>query len=196
MEDFSSVAGTIEQEVLKSGNGNEYKVFKLAEKSVLNTRVIDDAVIRGDYGAVWDVLVVFARASGVERFRSKGRKVEVAEVLQGTIADSMSGEAVPFAHIRIEGLAEGTSANTKGLFALKSKEEYLQRNIIISAVGFEQMSVPFSRLLTGEPILLRPSTLLLKEVMVKAKAATPGAILVQLIRKIREQNQRRHLHYF
>ncbi len=58
-------------------------------------------------------------------------------ILRGTVADSLSGERIPYATVRIEKTSIGTYTNTGGYFVLP-KIPVTEKRVVVSAVGFKE----------------------------------------------------------
>ncbi|SDB20968.1 CarboxypepD_reg-like domain-containing protein [Flavobacteriaceae bacterium MAR_2010_188] len=64
----------------------------------------------------------------------------------GEIEDAENGDELVFADLEIENTNIRTVTNTEGEFLLKIPNEYLDRNLIISYLGFEKLTVKISEL--------------------------------------------------
>lgn len=83
----------------------------------------------------------------------KGRPVEESFDLIGEVFDQATGERLPFALIKVEGIAGGTTSNEDGIFSLKGLSD--TSRVEISYLGYQTVKRPLnksdrkSRLLVG-----------------------------------------------
>ncbi len=66
--------------------------------------------------------------------------------IKGKVVDAQSGNDLIFANVTIEGTNIATVTNSEGSFILKVPNEMLQKNVIVSYIGYEQKSIPLSDL--------------------------------------------------
>lgn len=90
-------------------------------------------------------------------------------LLSGKIVDAETGEPLPFASIGIKGESIGTVSNLNGEFDFYFPSEYVNQKIIISMLGYIDLSGNISTLLGRDTLTfkMRKAAQLLKEVVVK-----------------------------
>lgn len=98
-----------------------------------------------------------------------------AQSLRGTILDSDTGEAIPYATVQL-GLGKGTIANEEGVFGL-SINYTATDSLLISSMGYKQRSISVSSLRDTEIIYLQPSTIELSEVLLRNRMPTAEEII-------------------
>jgi hypothetical protein len=88
-------------------------------------------------------------------------------LFKGIVVDSRTSEPLVFATVSIEGTNVATVCNSEGEFLFKVPNEYSDRNVIFSHIGYARASVPVRGLRTeGNRILLVMTTVSLVEVSV------------------------------
>jgi hypothetical protein len=107
-------------------------------------------------------------------------------VLQGTVRNENTGEAVPFAHIGICGKAIGTVSNENGEFRLNIMSYLAADTLCVSSIGFETFMAPVAGFgsRSGISILLFPQTEILNEVIVSGEKITARRVLAKAIERI------------
>ncbi|WP_026999418.1 carboxypeptidase-like regulatory domain-containing protein [Eisenibacter elegans] len=94
-------------------------------------------------------------------------------VLQGTVRDAQTKEAIPYASIYIKGSNIGTASNSEGFFVFKVPEDLQSGILVVSYIGHESFQIPLRAVQKPEAmeILLQESATTLKEVSISAASA-------------------------
>ena len=101
-----------------------------------------------------------------------------AGTLQGTVKD-MKGKEIPFASITIKKITKGTTANSKGQYALQlGKGEYI---IVCQNIGFKtnEKKIKIEDNVTTLNFVLEEQEYELKEVVVSNKAEDPAYEIIR-----------------
>jgi hypothetical protein len=97
--------------------------------------------------------------------------------ISGQVVESDGKSPVPYAAITIEGEYIGTISNNDGNFVLKIPFPLQDRNIVISSLGYKQLTIP-RKLLESEPVVrMQDESIKLREIQVKP--VDPKAIIQQ-----------------
>ncbi len=72
------------------------------------------------------------------------------KIVKGRIVDAKSQEGVAYTNIGIEGTFYGTASDADGFFELKIPDGYSNEKLFVSAVGYENATLPVSDLLSKE----------------------------------------------
>jgi len=114
--------------------------------------------------------------------------------IKGRVADSNTGEGLPFASILLNGRGRGVSANADGAFSFKAPVEFLGDTLKITYMGYAPRFIPVRLLSVGSiDIFLDVETVSLMEVIVKSY--NPIDVLVRaIIKKPQLYAQRPTLH--
>jgi hypothetical protein len=101
---------------------------------------------------------------------------------RGILRDATSGEAVPFATIRIKGKATGVISNMDGGFQIPEKFRTVGDTLLISSMGYNPLAFPLLSLSPNDIniIELVPGVVALQEAILKAprkKPLTPRQIV-------------------
>jgi hypothetical protein len=91
------------------------------------------------------------------------------QVIQGSVLDRESGEAVDFASVFFNGTFHGTTTNELGKFEL-DVTEYKDRTLYISAVGYKTASLKFLQSGTEYKVLLEKARYRITEVSVESES--------------------------
>lgn len=87
--------------------------------------------------------------------------------ISGVVADSKSNDPLAFSTITLAGTHIATVCNSDGEFTLKIPNVHLDKEVVISFIGYQTKSIPISELLKGSnQILLDMTTVPLVEVNV------------------------------
>lgn len=119
--------------------------------------------------------------------------------VQGTVTDTVTGEGIPYASIRISGQVEGITSDINGKFYIKLAQ--LPSTITVSYIGYETKVVQILQN-TIQPlqIKLQPSAVEISEVEVRVqKYKNKGNPAVELIKKVlgnKEKNRPEAFDYF
>jgi len=173
----------------------DFEILKL-DDSIINSHAIGGKAISGNFQPVWDYLIIFKNATGISRLKEEGQSVKLDIRKKIRLLDSTSLNPIPHAHIYVERVKEGTSANQEGLFTLLMKDEYKGQEVVISSIGYKRKVLLYEDLITTDTILLRSQTLLLQEVDVQAKLETPYALMKQIIKNTQNISLKDHIHYY
>lgn len=92
--------------------------------------------------------------------------------ISGTVRSAARHEAIPYVNIGIRKKNTGTSTRPDGSFKITLKEENRQDTLTISAIGYKELSLPVSSILSGSITLfeLTEKTTALREVVISSKA--------------------------
>lgn len=101
-------------------------------------------------------------------------------VIDGVVIDE-KGETLPYVSLRITGRA-GTMTNADGGFVFKYKQTVDKDSLLVSYIGYKNLSIPFSALHTSMKIRLEPAAVNLKEVVITGISAE--SIIRQAIKDI------------
>ena len=72
----------------------------------------------------------------------QGERVAMTQIA-GMVRDSLSGDAIPFASVQLQGTSEGLMANSKGGFNINSRESFSA--LRVTAVGYREKLVPITQ---------------------------------------------------
>lgn len=105
---------------------------------------------------------------------------------RGTVTDSESNEPLVFATLSIEGTNVATVCNSQGAFSFKVPKNLLNKNVLISYIGYQKKSLPISQLKRqGNKIELDMMTVSLVEVSVFPNDPN---LLIRAVMSRRDQN--------
>jgi hypothetical protein len=92
--------------------------------------------------------------------------------IKGTVKSSEQRQVIPYVNIGIKKKNIGTAAKPDGTFTLNLKEENQNDTLTFSAIGYLELSLPISAILTGRmtEFELTEKTTALREVVVSSKA--------------------------
>ncbi|MDO6391014.1 carboxypeptidase-like regulatory domain-containing protein [Pontibacter sp. BT731] len=92
--------------------------------------------------------------------------------LSGTVQSARQQEAIPYVNIGIKKKNIGTATRPDGSFRITLKEENRQDTLTFSAIGYNELSLPVSSILSGNITLfeLTGKTTILREVVISSKA--------------------------
>ena len=106
--------------------------------------------------------------------------------IEGKIKDGSTGEPVAFASVALKEYSLGTSSNIEGMFTLRipSAMQATGFTLTVSCIGFETFEVknPADSLL----IILKPSQVQLKEVLILSKDLRPEKIVKRAFTNIKK----------
>ncbi|WP_405205371.1 serine hydrolase [Aquimarina sp. LLG6339-5] len=88
--------------------------------------------------------------------------------IKGRVLDKKNNIPIPYANIGIINTGNGTISNSDGSFTIKVSEENLTKEVLFSAIGFEQQSIPLAALINSEEntIRLKEKITVLEEVLI------------------------------
>lgn len=105
---------------------------------------------------------------------------------RGTVTDSESNEPLVFATLSIEGTNVATVCNSQGDFSFKVPKNLLNKNVLISYIGYQKKSIPINQLKRqGNKIELEMMTVSLVEVSVFPNDPN---LLIRAVMNRRDQN--------
>ena len=91
--------------------------------------------------------------------------------LSGKLVEDKKGRPVKYASISVFNKPIGTISNTDGDFILKLHPDHIRDTIIISSMGYAQITMPAFRLLDEDLFILRPVSIKIREVKVTSTTA-------------------------
>ncbi|MDP5062343.1 MAG: carboxypeptidase-like regulatory domain-containing protein [Maribacter sp.] len=103
-------------------------------------------------------LVVFLLVMGV----SHAQEV----LVEGHVYDDKTKTAVPYANISFLKTLKGTSSDEEGYFYIDVPEDYLERDVHVSALGFKDTIMPARVIKEKKKIYMQEETFELEEVVV------------------------------
>lgn len=109
--------------------------------------------------------------------------------LSGKIIDEKKEEPIIYASVSVFNKPIGTITNTDGEFLLKIHPDHIYDTIVISSMGYSQISMPAYKLLDEDLIIMNPVSIRIKEV--KVTAISPQKLL-QNIRENLDKNYSQH----
>lgn len=105
--------------------------------------------------------------------------------ITGKLIDSETNKPLVFATISVEGENTATVSNIEGEFILKFENSSKNKNVIISHLGYENLSYPIRNFGENMQVLkLNPTTITLEEITIHAN--TPDQILKLALEKVPE----------
>lgn len=109
--------------------------------------------------------------------------------LTGTVTNHEDHTPLAFANISIKGTPIGTVTNASGDFEFHVPAQYVTDTLVVSYIGFETLSRQISLLVNmaeKQMLSLKPSAVMLKEVVIAAKDLTGKEIVQKAIKRIRD----------
>lgn len=109
---------------------------------------------------------------------------EIYEIV-GSVVDQETKEPLEFVNIGIEGTFIGGASNSSGLFSFKAKQSFEGYNLYFSAIGYETVRIPWSRVVEKKSleIYMVKQMTEIKSVDITAKSL----VLYRVLRTAREQ---------
>jgi hypothetical protein len=107
----------------------------------------------------------------------------------GTVTNHEDQAPLAFANISIKGTPIGTVTNASGDFEFHIPSQHSGDTLVISYIGFETLSQKISQLVnvSGKQVFtLKPSAVMLKEVVVSATDLTGKEIVQKAVKRIRD----------
>lgn len=95
--------------------------------------------------------------------------------LSGKLVDDKKGEPIPYATISILNKPIGTISNIDGDFLLKVHPDLIRDSVVISCMGYSQISLPAFHLMDNDIFIMKPVSIRIREV--KVTATTPENLL-------------------
>ncbi len=105
-------------------------------------------------------------------FSFEGIKAQQLDIISGYITDSLSGEALPGAHLQLEQTSVGTASNAYGFYSLGLPKGFSNR-LKVSAVGYLPVWISIGSRLGSYSFALTPISYSLSEVTVSSTAIEP-----------------------
>lgn len=99
--------------------------------------------------------------------------------LSGKLIDEKKERPIPYASVSVYNKPIGTISNTDGEFLLKLHPDNIRDTVIISSMGYAQISIPAYKLLDEDLFILKPVLIRIREVKITATNAK------QLLQNIR-----------
>src|SRR5688500_17887585 len=117
----------------------------------------------------------WAAASPAEVAGSQPKVYARDHLLHGSLRDAKTGAPLPYVSIGFSGQPAGTMTDQQGTFTFSVRDEYLDRHLRFSVVGYQAREVPVRQLLEEQtakgslqiPLEAKPKVL--TEVQVKAR---------------------------
>lgn len=106
------------------------------------------------------------------------------KLISGTVTDSKSGEAIPFASISLKHQLIGTNSNENGAFDFYFPQETNNDSIIISCLGYKSKAFSTETATTPLNIKLESYSVALPEVVIRA--LLPTDYIRMAMRKVKE----------
>lgn len=105
-------------------------------------------------------------------------------VIKGQVTNGMNHMAIKNCHVYLEGKVAGTITNEYGEFSIEIPQQYLDRKLNVSHVGFETWVIPISEIDTHcLEVKLTESAVLLAEVIIMPEKEEIIDTLIASIRK-------------
>lgn len=100
-------------------------------------------------------------------------------IIKGKVEDAKSSHPVAFTNIVVDGTFYGTASNADGFFELKIPGEFLNKNVLFSAVGYKNQISLASELVGKESLVIKlsPQTYGIGEVDINAQSKVIMRIL-------------------
>jgi thiol-disulfide isomerase/thioredoxin len=111
---------------------------------------------------------------------------DVIRIVEGSLVDSQTGEAVAFATIGVVGSSLGTSSNAEGFFSIRvtSNLNTDKLKIKISSIGYD--NVILENPLGFQDIKMNPSTTVLKESIIFGTDLSPKGIVKKAFSRVKK----------
>ena len=135
-----------------------------------------------------DNQVIISRKSSALKNKTSVKPDTVAVkyfFLSGRILDQKKDEPIPYASISVFNKPLGTITNTDGDFLLKLHPDNIQDTLIISCMGYAQITRPAYELLDVDIIEMKPVSIRIREI--KVTSTSPEKLLAE-IRENMDQN--------
>ncbi len=96
------------------------------------------------------------------------------KIINGTIEDASTGYPLPYASIALKNSSFSNVANSEGEFSLKIPQENLKDSLLISYLGYRNVTVPVSDFLSkkNRKVKLVPTTMDIRSIIVRPDDAT------------------------
>jgi len=88
-------------------------------------------------------------------------------IIEGTVIDAKSKQALPFASVGIQNTMVGTATNSEGNFILSIHQGLLDSLLVVSYMGYQSKKLPVGRLKRNQKINMEQEVLTLEEVEVR-----------------------------
>ncbi len=152
-------------------------VIETPLKEVLNKLIPNPNIA---YKVIDKHILLYQQVNTVDK--SEKQEIDSTEfiVVGGRIFDKDTKNAIPFATIAIEKLGLGTISNYDGFFNLRIPKYYTKLNIVISYLGYQNLTVPIE-ILQGKTynLYIKPRYIPIQEVFIRnidAKGIVKAAI--------------------
>lgn len=77
-----------------------------------------------------------------------------AQLIVGKVTDRLTGEGIAYTNIGVEGTLFGTASNAEGVFELRIPEEYRNKKLYFSAVGYTNRMIGVQELMGRESVTI------------------------------------------
>ncbi len=103
--------------------------------------------------------------------------------LSGKIVDEKKGEPISYVSVSFFNKPIGTISNTDGDFLLKVHPDLILDTVVISCMGYAQITMPAFKLMDEDLFVMKPISIRIREV--KVTATTPEQLLYNIRRNIK-----------
>ena len=104
-------------------------------------------------------------------------------MITGTVADSVTGEGLPFAQLLVRGSTTGTVSNAEGQFVLAIPREIRADTLLVSYMGYRTARIPLPAMLQP-PVRFVLSPVSLQMAEVEIVALTPETVIRKAVAAI------------
>lgn len=122
-------------------------------------------------------------------------------LIKGVVTDSITGEALPYVSVLLEGTTIGSTTDNGGKFTISTSSK--ARRLLVSYLGYAEKTLDINPGKTNTLVIrLAPSSINLSEVLVKpkkeryTKKENPAVAFVRKVIEARESNDPRNQDYF
>ncbi len=109
--------------------------------------------------------------------------------ISGRVLSETDGLPLPYAYVKLEGLAIGTVTNANGFYSLRVSSGYAENNLVFSYLGYEKQAFQINLIEDRQNFVvkLRESPSLLGEVVIEPrKQISPQQLWKQVVKNISE----------
>lgn len=176
IENTANLTFAYNPEILPVKRSTTLIIIEKPLKHVLD-KVLKDKTLK--YKVVNKQIVIFRPAEP----SANETKAELEHItIKGVVKDKLSGEAIPFAHITVDGHDIGTVSNNEGEFTFTIPPEYRNKNFLVKYIGYKTYITPIEKIDTLLKISLEESVTQLKSIT--AKPIEPKDIIRDAVAKI------------
>ncbi len=118
-------------------------------------------------------------------------------IIEGQIISKKDGQPIPYVNIGISDTYMGTITNLEGFFEIRIPTEHSGKNLLISAVGFNNLTLPVSAYADKHDVVieLEPQNYKIKEVDVTAKSMRYLKIIKKAVASIHDNYPQQPFNY-